>query len=87
MSEQKTLDAVCPGEYIAAELIARGWTVDRFAAMIVRPTLYVEEILSGVRKIDEHAASEIGFAFGTSSEMWLNLQKSFDESPTAPTSD
>ncbi len=67
-----------PGEYVADEMEARGWCID---TMVERSQLrrdLLEEILSGHRRVTRLTALCLGDAFGTGSEVWTNLQKSFD---------
>ena len=77
------------GDYVRDELEARGWTVTEFASIINRPVQAVSEILNDKKEITTETAIAFGEAFGTTAEMWLNLQTSYrlHSSPraTAPT--
>lgn len=63
-----------PGEYIRDELVARQWTQQDLAQVLGRPIQAVNEIINGKKTITPETAIGLGSAFGTSPEMWLNLQ-------------
>ncbi len=67
-----------PGELVKDEMEARGWSIE---TMVERSQLRrdtVEEIISGTRRVTLLTAVCLANAFGTSTEIWLNLQESFD---------
>lgn len=66
-----------PGEYIRDELEARGWTQEAFAHILGRPLKTVNQIITGVKAITPQTAQEIAAAFGTSAELWLNLESAY----------
>lgn len=73
-----TLAEVFPvGEYLADELAERGWTQAEFAEILGRPPQFVSEIISGKKEITRESATQIAAAFGTSPEVWLNLQDAY----------
>lgn len=61
------------GEFIRDELEARGWTKADLAQLMGRPLAAIEFIMSDKHKMTPEIASELGRVFGTSSEVWLNL--------------
>lgn len=68
-----------PGIYIDEERLARDMSVTELAlAMEIRPAQ-----LRGLRKGEEPVyraiAEKLANVFGTSAEVWLNLQRAFDE--------
>lgn len=68
-------DVLCaPGEYIREELEARAWTQESFAHILGRPLKVVNQIIKGAKAITPQTAQEIAAAFGTSAELWLNLE-------------
>jgi HTH-type transcriptional regulator/antitoxin HigA len=67
-----------PGEYLREELHARGWTQGEFARIIGRPIQTVNQIVTGKKRITAETALAIGEAMGTSAQLWLNLQSSYD---------
>ncbi len=66
-----------PGEYIKDELEARGWTQESFADILGRPLRAINQILNGTKTITPQTAQEIAAAFGTSPELWLNLESAY----------
>lgn len=80
-----------PGEFIREELEERGWTQEDFAAILGRPLRLVNEIIMAKRGITLETASELGAAFGTSPQFWMNLESMYRlsqvrsrDSPTFP---
>ena len=67
-----------PGEYLADELDAREWTQADLAKILDRPFQHVNLLVNGKRRINAEIASELSAAFGTSAELWLNLQAAWD---------
>ena len=66
-----------PGEFLADELAARGWTQVEFAEIIQRPVQLVNEIVAGKKTIIPETARGFSAALGTSAEYWLNLETAF----------
>ncbi len=71
-----------PGEFIREELEARGWTQRDLAEILGRPIQAVNEILSGKKVITPETAKELAAAFGTSPELFLNLENAYRLSQT-----
>lgn len=76
-------EAVHPTEYILEELEARGWTLDDLAAKTpgdfglnrLAMDFYLLQD-EGVR-LGEAGAEGLAAAFGTSKELWLNLERAW----------
>jgi HTH-type transcriptional regulator / antitoxin HigA len=66
-----------PGDYIREELKARGWTQRQFAAILGRPQQFISGIINATRSITPRTAAELGEALGTSAQLWLNLESSW----------
>lgn len=66
-----------PGEFIRDELEARGWEQRDLAEIMGRPERVVSEIISGKRAITAETAQQLGEAFGTSAQVWLNLESAY----------
>lgn len=66
-----------PGEFIREELEARGWTQADLAGIIRRPIQVVNLILNGKKEVTPRTATELAAAFGTSAEVWMNLQSAY----------
>jgi addiction module HigA family antidote len=67
-----------PGEQLAEELTALGMSAAELACQIEAPTNRVTAILNGQRTITGDTALRLGHFFGTSADMWLNLQKLYE---------
>ncbi len=68
-----------PGAFILEEMQARGWTEDDLAKQGLLIPTSIRELISGHRKITPVFAMGLAQAFGTSRELWDNLQQSYDE--------
>ena len=66
-----------PGEFIRDELDARNWTQEDLAAILNRPLPTVNQIILAKKRITSQTAQELAAAFGTSAELWLNLEASY----------
>src|SRR5438874_4832464 len=67
-----------PGEFIREEMEARGWTQKDLAAVLGRPLQAINEIVNGKKRITAQTAKELGAAFGTSADLWINLQTAYE---------
>jgi len=74
----KPAEVFPPGEYLRDELVSRGWTQSDLAKVIGRPLQTVNEIVNGKKRITARTAKALALAFGTSAELWLNLQTYYD---------
>jgi len=68
-----------PGYYIAEELKARGITVEDFARHLRIDGWHAERLLDGGLRIDEPFAAAIGQLFEVSPDLFLNLQRAYDD--------
>lgn len=66
-----------PGEILAVELAARGWSQRQFAAIIGKPPQAVNEILRAKKQITPETALRIAAALDTSPELWINLETEY----------
>jgi len=67
-----------PGEHLAEELTALGMSAAELARRLNAPTNRVTQILNGQRAVTADTALRLGHFFGTSADMWLNLQKLYE---------
>lgn len=67
-----------PGEHLAEALQELGMSAAEFARQIAVPTNRITGILNGQRAVSADTALRLGHWFGTSAEMWLNLQKVYE---------
>ena len=77
MAQRINPEAFTPGEYIREELGERGWTQLDLAEILGRPPQVVNEIVAGKRSITPETARGLAEAFGTSAQLWMNLEASF----------
>jgi len=66
-----------PGEFIKDELEARGLSQEDFAQIIGRPLSTVSKLINGKKAVTPETARAIGAAFGTSAEVWMNLESAY----------
>jgi len=66
-----------PGEHLADELAARGWTMPQLAKLMGQPAHIVSGILDAQVEITEDLAESISVALGTSAQLWLNLEAAY----------
>ena len=69
---------VHPGEILAQELAELGLSANAFARALAVPANRVTAILKGSRRVTADTALRRSCYFGTSPELWLNLQQSYD---------
>jgi addiction module HigA family antidote len=75
----KALDPIPPGEVLLEEFMKPlGLSQNRLARDIDIPVSRIAEIVKGKRVITADTALRLGEYFGTSAEMWLNLQAGYD---------
>ena len=74
MENRSIAEAFPPGEFVKEELEARGWTQEDLAEIIGRQTSVVNAIINAKRAISPDLASDLGTAFGTGPEYWMNLE-------------
>lgn len=77
MNERKPAEVFPPGDYIRAELEARGWTQTDLAEILGISVTGVNEILNDRRGITAETARGLAEAFGTSAQVWLNLDSRY----------
>lgn len=69
---------VHPGEILQEELNNRGLSQTEFARHIRVHPKVINEICRGRRGISVEMAIKFSFAFGTSSDLWIGLQKDYE---------
>jgi addiction module HigA family antidote len=67
-----------PGEHLAEALSELGMSAAELARQLAIPTNRITSILNGDRAVTADTALRLGHWFGTSAEMWLNLQKLYE---------
>ncbi|HWA17619.1 MAG TPA: HigA family addiction module antitoxin [Devosia sp.] len=75
----KKLDPISPGEVLLEEfLLPMGISQNRLASDIDVPPSRIADIVKGSRAITADTALRLAAYLGTSAQMWLNLQSSYD---------
>jgi HTH-type transcriptional regulator/antitoxin HigA len=74
---RKPAEVFPPGEYIKDELDARAWSQAEFAEILGRPARVVSELINGKRMVTPETAKEIAAAFGSTPELWMNLESAY----------
>ena len=70
-------EAFSPGDYIREEIDARGWTQADLATILGRDSKDVNELINAKRAVTPDTAKQLAEAFGTSAELWMNLESSY----------
>jgi HTH-type transcriptional regulator / antitoxin HigA len=66
-----------PGRTLSRELEARNWTQKDLAEIMDRPVQAINAIVKGTKQITPETALELAAAFGTSAELWTNLETNY----------
>lgn len=77
MNNRTPAQVLPPGEFIKEEMEARGWTQEELAAVMGRPRRMVGDLLAGDKILTPETACDLGAAFGTGPEVWMNLETAF----------
>ncbi len=77
MTTRRPVEVFPPGEFLREELEERGWTQSDLADIIGRPVGMISEIITGKRGVSPETARGFAAAFGTSAELWMNLEASY----------
>jgi HTH-type transcriptional regulator/antitoxin HigA len=67
-------EAFPPGEFIKEELEARGWTQEDLAEIMGRQSSVISGLINGKRVVSPDIASDLAAAFGTSAQLWMNIE-------------
>ncbi len=79
MDSGKAISPVAPGEVLRLEFMEPvGLSADALAKATGVPTNRITAILHGTRGITADTALRLARHFGTSAEMWMNLQTAHD---------
>jgi addiction module HigA family antidote len=70
--------AIHPGEHLADQLKELGMSAAELGRQLKVPTNRITGILHGQRAITGDSALRLAHFFGTSPEVWLNLQKLYE---------
>lgn len=67
-----------PGEILADELDELGLSAAELARLLDVPANRISQIIRGKRNITADTALRLGRYFGTSPDLWMNLQKIYE---------
>lgn len=67
-----------PGEILGDELEEMGLSAAALARLLDVPANRISQILAGRRTITADTALRLGHYFGTSPDLWMNLQKAYE---------
>jgi len=67
-----------PGEILADELEELGMSGADLARLLDIPANRISQIIAGKRSITADMALRLAHYFGTSPDLWMNLQKTYD---------
>jgi addiction module HigA family antidote len=73
-----TRTPVHPGEILADELEALDLSSAELARTLDVPANRISQIIAGKRSITADTALRLGRYFGSSADLWMNLQKIYD---------
>jgi HTH-type transcriptional regulator/antitoxin HigA len=75
MSEKNNSSYACtPGRFITRELEVRGWSQHDLSIILGYPETMVHDLVQDRIQISADLARQLSFAFGSSTEFWLNLE-------------
>jgi addiction module HigA family antidote len=76
---KKKLTLITPGEILLEEFLRPlGISQNKLGRDIAVPITRINEVVNGKRAITPDTALRLARYFGTSAEVWLNLQQQFD---------
>lgn len=67
-----------PGDYLAEEIAARGWSQRELARRMERPYQVINEIIRGKKAVTADTPIALERALDMDARSWLNLQASYD---------
>ena len=78
MNSKNGMKPVHPGEILRDELGALELSANALSKALNVPVKRVTKILNGQRRVSADTALRLGRYFGTTLELWLNLQKTWE---------
>ena len=78
MSVSSGMRPVHPGEILAEEMEELGLSANALAGALGVPTNRITAVLKGQRGVTADTALRLSRYFGTTPQLWLNLQKAFE---------
>ena len=78
MNAKNGMPPIHPGEILSEELAELGLSAGAFARALDVPPARVAAILRGRRKVSADTALRLARFFGTTPQVWLNLQANYE---------
>ena len=78
MKNAKRRPPVHPGRILASEIAELGLSANAMALALRIPSNRLTEIINGKRGISADTAMRLARYFGTSAQMWMNLQSHYE---------
>ena len=78
MSVTNAMRPVHPGEILAEEMEELALSANALAGALGVPTNRITAVLKGQRGVTADTALRLSHYFGTTPQLWLNLQKTFE---------
>jgi addiction module HigA family antidote len=75
---RKKLAPIHPGEILRDEMQELDITINGMARALRVPVSRIDEIVKGKRSITAETALRLGRFFGSSAQLWMNLQTAYD---------
>ena len=73
-----TRTPIHPGEILADELEEVGVSATELARLLEVPANRISQIVAGKRAVTADTALRLARYFGTSADLWMNLQKTYE---------
>jgi HTH-type transcriptional regulator/antitoxin HigA len=83
-AERHFAEVFPPGEFIKDELEARGWSQLDLAEIMGRDPAQINLIVNGKQSLTPETAKQLGDAFGTGAQFWINLEGAYKLSQVEP---
>lgn len=77
MTDQYVAEVFPPGEFIKEEIDARGWTQNDLADITGKSVRLISEVILGKRAVTPDTAQALADAFGTSAQLWMNMESAY----------
>lgn len=77
MTERHAAEVFPPGEFIKEEIDARGWTQNDLADITGKSVRLISEVILGKRAVTPDTAQALADAFGTSAQLWMNMESAY----------
>lgn len=77
--ERVPAEVFAPGEYIQEELDERGWAQSVLVTQLEMTPEEIADLMAGEARITPVIALALGILFGTTAQMWVNLQAAYDQ--------